>query len=116
MNEPSVNIPWPQLQAKLSLAFSDSEFDAYFKQARLADWNGHLLTLEAADPFRREWMMSHTARITEILREASGDPELQIQFQTPEKEDLRSRLVVSERLVAPIPVEERVTPLSMLFN
>src|SRR6266852_4443347 len=114
MSEPSVNIPWPQLQAKLSLAFSDSEFDTYFKQARLAEWNGHQLTLEAVDPFRREWMMSQNSRITEILREASGDPELQIQFRAPEKEDLKSRMVVSERLVAPVPVEERVTPLSML--
>src|SRR5882757_1460230 len=111
MNEPSVNIPWPQLQAKLSLAFSDREFDTYFKQAHLAQWEGHELTLEASDPFRREWMMSQSTRITEVLREATGDKELAVSFQTPKKEDLRSRMVVAERLVAPIPVEERVTPL-----
>jgi chromosomal replication initiator protein len=116
MNEPSIHIPWPQLQAKLSLAFSDSEFDTYFKQARLAEWNGHQVTLEAADPFRREWMMSQNSRITEVLREASGDKELLVDFRTPEKEDLRSRLIVAERLVAPIPVEERVTPLSNNFS
>ena len=116
MSEPSVNIPWPQLQAKLSLAFSDSEFETYFKQARLAEWSGHQLTLEAADPFRREWMISQNGRITEVLREASGDQELSVNFRTPEKEDLRSRLVVAERLVAPIPVEERVTPLSNSFS
>jgi chromosomal replication initiator protein len=116
MNEPSVNIPWPQLQAKLSLAFSDGEFDAYFKQARLVEWNGHQLTLEASDPFRREWMISQNGRITEVLREASGDKELSVQFRTPEKDDLRSRLVVAERLVAPLPMEERITPLSQLFH
>ena len=27
MSEPFIPIPWPQLQAKLSLAFSDGEFD-----------------------------------------------------------------------------------------
>jgi chromosomal replication initiator protein len=116
MSEPSVNIPWPQLQAKLSLAFSDSEFDTYFKQARLAEWSGHQIVLEAADPFRREWMISQNPRITEVLREASGDRELQVSFRTPEKEDLKSRMVVSERLVAPIPVEDRVTPLSNSFS
>src|SRR6188508_2503649 len=116
MSESSVNIPWPQLQAKLSLAFTDSEFDTYFKQARLAEWTGHQLTLEAADPFRREWMISQNSRITEVLREASGDRDLSVVFRTPEKEDLKSRLVVSERLVAPIPVEDRVTPLSDAFS
>jgi chromosomal replication initiator protein len=116
MSEPSIHIPWPQLQAKLSLAFSDGEFDTYFKQARLAEWEGHQLTLEAADPFRREWMISQNTRITEILREASGDRELQVHFKTPEKEDLRNRLVIAERLVAPVPVEERQTPLSNIFS
>src|SRR5665811_1829638 len=106
MNEPSVNIPWPQLQAKLSLAFSDREFDAYFKQAHLTGWSGHQLTLEASDPFRREWMIGQSSRITEVLREATGDKDLTVSFATPKKEDLRNRLVVAERLIAPLPVAE----------
>lgn len=116
MNEPSIHIPWPQLQAKLSLAFTDREFDAYFKQAHLAGWSGHQLTLEAADPFRREWMISQSSRITEVLREATGDKDLAVSFRTPEKEDLKNRLVVAERLVAPLPVNERVTPLNENFS
>jgi chromosomal replication initiator protein len=116
MSEPSVHISWPQLQAKLSLAFSDIEFDTYFRPARLASWEGHQVTLEAPDPFRREWMISQKARITEILREASGDPNISIDVRGPEKEDLKNRLVVSERLVAPLPVEERIIPLSNSFS
>ena len=116
MNEPSINIPWPQLQAKLSLAFSDREFDAYFKQAHLAGWSGHQLTLEASDPFRREWMISQSSRITEVLREATGDKDLAVLFRTPKKEDLRNRMVVAERLIAPLPVAERITPLNDSFN
>ena len=54
MSENGVHLPWPQLQAKLSLRFSDSEFETYFKSARVAEWQGHQLVLEAADPFRRE--------------------------------------------------------------
>ncbi len=109
-------MPWPQLQAKLSLAFSDGDFNTYLKPARLTDWNGHQLTLEATDPFRREWMNSQHQRITDILREATSDPILEVRFHTPEKEDLRSRMVVAERVVAPLPVEERVTPLNPTFT
>jgi chromosomal replication initiator protein len=72
--------------------------------------------LEAADPFRREWMLQQKGRITDVLREASGDELLAVSFRVPEKEDLKSRIVVSERVVLPIPVEERVTPLNPLFT
>ncbi len=116
MNESTANIPWPQLQAKLSLAFSNSEFDTYFKQAKISQWQGHQLVLEATDPFRREWMMAQAEKISKVLREATGDDALELSFQLPQKEDLRSRLVVAERLVMPAPVEERLTPLNDSFN
>jgi len=116
MSESGVHLPWPQLQAKLSLRFSDTEFETYFKNARVADWQGHQLTLEAADPFRREWMQQQQGRITEVLREASGDGELVLSFRLPEKEDLKARMVLAERVVLPAPVEERVTPLNPNFT
>jgi chromosomal replication initiator protein len=116
MNEISSPLPWPQLQARLSVRFSDGEFDTYFKSARLASWEGHQLVLEAADPFRREWMQQQQNRITEVLREASGDKELSVSFRVPEKEDLKSRLVVSERLVHATPMEERITPINTSFT
>jgi chromosomal replication initiator protein len=116
MSENGVHLPWPQLQAKLSLRFSDGEFETYFKSARMADWQGHQLVLEAADPFRREWMQQQQAQITEVLREASGDPQLELSFRLPEKEDLKARLVLAERVVLPAPVEERVTPLNANFT
>jgi chromosomal replication initiator protein len=116
MSEKGTPIPWPQLQAKLSLRFSDIEFETYFKNAKLADWMGHQLVLEAADPFRREWMEQQQARIVEVLREATGDAQLDVRFRLPEKEDLKSRLVVAERVVLPAPVEERVTPLNPGFT
>lgn len=116
MNEQTSQLPWPQLQAKLSVAFSDTEFDTYFKQAKLAAWDGHQITLEAPDPFRREWMLTHSTRITEVLREATGDKDLVLQFKTQEKEDLKNRLVVAERLVMPAPVEERLAPLNATFT
>jgi chromosomal replication initiator protein len=116
MSENLNPLPWPQLQARLSVRFSDGEFDTYFKNARLASWEDHQLVLEAADPFRREWMQQQHARITEVLREASGDKDLAVSFRLPEKEDLRSRLVVAERVVMATPVEERVTPLNFGFT
>jgi chromosomal replication initiator protein len=116
MSEISSPLPWPQLQARLSVRFSDGEFDTYFKSARLASWDGHQLVLEAADPFRREWMQQQQGRIVEVLREASGDKDLNVSFRVPEKEDLKSRLVVAERLVLATPVEERVTPLNHGFT
>jgi chromosomal replication initiator protein len=116
MSENGVHLPWPQLQAKLSLRFSDGEFETYFKSARMADWQGHQLVLEAADPFRREWMQQQQAQITEVLREASGDPQLELSFRLPEKEDLKARLVLAERVVLPAPVEDRVTPLNPNFT
>jgi chromosomal replication initiator protein len=116
MGDKMAALPWPQLQAKLSLRFSDTEFETYFKSARLSGWEGHALVLEAADPFRREWMLQQKSRITDVLREASGDELLAVSFRVPEKEDLKSRIVVSERVVLPIPVEERVTPLNPLFT
>ena len=116
MSEISSPLPWPQLQARLSVRFSDGEFDTYFKSARLASWDGHQLVLEAADPFRREWMQQQQGRIIEVLREASGDKDLNVSFRVPEKEDLKSRLVVAERLVLATPVEERVTPLNHGFT
>src|ERR1700722_7278035 len=116
MGDKMAALPWPQLQAKLSLRFSDTEFETYFKSARLSGWEGHALVLEAADPFRREWMLQQKGRITDVLREASGDELLAVSFRVPEKEDLKSRIVVSERVVLPIPVEERVTPLNPLFT
>jgi chromosomal replication initiator protein len=109
-------LPWPQLQARLSVRFSDGEFDTYFKNARLASWEGHQLTLEAADPFRREWMQQQQGRITEVLREASGDKDLNVSFRVPEKEDLKSRMIVTERMVLATPMEERVTPLNLGFT
>src|SRR6185369_15595212 len=72
--------------------------------------------LEAADPFRREWMISQSTRITEVLREATGDKDLAVLFRTPKKEDLRNRMVVAERLIAPLPVAERITPLNEGFS
>ena len=116
MGDKMAALPWPQLQAKLSLRFSDTEFETYFKSARLSGWEGHALVLEAADPFRREWMLQQKSRITDVLREASGDELLAVSFRVPEKEDLKSRIVVSERVVLPIPVEERVPPLNPLFT
>ena len=116
MNDNGAHLPWPQLQAKLSLRFSDSEFETYFKNARLAAWDGHQLVLEASDPFRREWMQQQQTRITEVLREASGDDSLGVSFRVPEKEDLKARLVVAERVVLPAPVEERMTPINTGFT
>lgn len=116
MSENGVHLPWPQLQAKLSLRFSDSEFETYFKSARIADWQGHQLVLEASDPFRREWMLQQQERITEVLREASGDAELHLSIRLSEKEDLKARMVLTERVVLPTPVEERVTPLNPTFT
>ncbi len=116
MSENGVHLPWPQLQAKLSLRFSDTEFETYFKSARVAEWQGHQLVLEASDPFRRDWMQQQQARITEVLREASGDAELELSFRLPEKEDLKARMVLTERVVLPAPVEERVTPLNPNFT
>jgi len=116
MADKLATLPWPQLQAKLSLRFSDAEFETYFKSAHLIAWNGHDLILEATDPFRREWMQQQKTRITDVLREASGDELLSVSFRVPQKEDLKSRLVVSERVVLPTPVEERVTPLNPHFT
>jgi chromosomal replication initiator protein len=116
MSDIGAQIPWPQLQAKLSLRFSDTEFETYFKNARLAAWDGHQLVLEAADPFRREWMQQQQGRITEVLREASGDDTLAVNFRVPEKEDLKARLVVAERVVIPAPMEERITPINLGFT
>jgi chromosomal replication initiator protein len=116
MSDVAVPLPWPQLQAKLSLRFSDTEFETYFKTARLISWEGHHVVLEAVDPFRREWMQQQQSRITEVLREASGDDDVGVAFRTPEKEDLKARLVVSERVVLPTPVEERQTPLNLTFT
>jgi chromosomal replication initiator protein len=116
MNDLGVPLPWPQLQAKLSLRFSDTEFETYFKNARLISWEGHHVVLEAVDPFRREWMQQQQRRIAEVLREASGDESISVAFRAPEKEDLKARLVVSERVVLPTPVEERQTPLNASFT
>jgi chromosomal replication initiator protein len=116
MGDKMAALPWPQLQAKLSLRFSDTEFETYFKSAQLSHWEGHALILEAADPFRREWMLQQKNRITDVLREACSDELLSVSFRIPEKEDLKSRLVVTERVVQPAPVEERVTPLNPLFT
>jgi chromosomal replication initiator protein len=116
MNDIGVPLPWPQLQAKLSLRFSDTEFETYFKTARLISWEGHHVVLEAVDPFRREWMQQQQQRIAEVLCEASGDGTLTVSFRAPEKEDLKARLVVSERVVLPTPVEERQTPLNGTFT
>jgi chromosomal replication initiator protein len=116
MNDLGVPLPWPQLQAKLSLRFSDTEFETYFKNARLISWEGHHVVLEAVDPFRREWMQQQQGRIAEVLREASGDESISVAFRAPEKEDLKARLVVSERVVLPTPVEERQTPLNASFT
>ena len=116
MSDLAVPLPWPQLQAKLSLRFSDSEFETYFKHARLVSWEGHHVIFEAVDPFRREWMQQQQNRITEVLREASGDESVSVTFRAPEKEDLKARLVVSERVVLPTPVEERQTPLNAGFT
>jgi chromosomal replication initiator protein len=116
MSEIGMPLPWPQLQARLSLRFSDTEFETYFKNARLHSWEGHHVVLEAADPFRREWMQQQQERIAEVLRESSGDTGLSVAFRLPEKEDLKARLVVSERVVHPTPVEERQTPLNASFT
>jgi chromosomal replication initiator protein len=116
MSEIGMPLPWPQLQARLSLRFSDTEFETYFKNARLHSWEGHHVVLEAADPFRREWMQQQQDRIAEVLRESSGDTGLSVAFRVPEKEDLKARLVVSERVVHPAPVEERQTPLNANFT
>jgi chromosomal replication initiator protein len=74
------------------------------------------VVLEAVDPFRREGMQQQQSRITDVLREASGDDGVSVAFRTPEKEDLKARLVVSERVVLPTPVEERQTPLNLTFT
>jgi len=116
MSETGMPLPWPQLQARLSLRFSDTEFETYFKNARLHSWEGHHVVLEAADPFRREWMQQQQERIAEVLRESSGDTGLTVAFRLPEKEDLKARLVVAERVVHPAPVEERQTPLNASFT
>ncbi|HXB98405.1 MAG TPA: chromosomal replication initiator protein DnaA [bacterium] len=116
MSETGMPLPWPQLQARLSLRFSDTEFETYFKNARLHSWEGHHVVLEAADPFRREWMQQQQDRIAEVLRESSGDTGLSVAFRLPEKEDLKARLVVAERVVHPAPVEERQTPLNASFT
>jgi chromosomal replication initiator protein len=116
MGEIGMPLPWPQLQARLSLRFSDTEFETYFKHARLHSWEGHHVVLEAADPFRREWMQQQQDRITDVLRESSGDTNLSVAFRLPEKEDLKARLVVAERVVHPAPVEERQTPLNANFT
>jgi chromosomal replication initiator protein len=116
MSETGMPLPWPQLQARLSLRFSDTEFETYFKNARLHSWEGHHVVLEAADPFRREWMQQQQDRIAEVLRESSGDAGLSVAFRLPEKEDLKARLVVAERVVHPTPVEERQTPLNASFT
>ncbi|HTB34581.1 MAG TPA: DnaA N-terminal domain-containing protein, partial [bacterium] len=86
MSETGMPLPWPQLQARLSLRFSDTEFETYFKNARLHSWEGHHVVLEAADPFRREWMQQQQDRIAEVLRESSGDAGLTVAFRLPEKE------------------------------
>ena len=116
MSETGMPLPWPQLQARLSLRFSDTEFETYFKNARLHSWEGHHVVLEASDPFRREWMQQQQERIAEVLRESSGDAGLSVAFRLPEKEDLKARLVVAERVVHPTPVEERQTPLNASFT
>jgi chromosomal replication initiator protein len=116
MSEHPTPSSWPQLQAKLSLRFSDGEFETYFKTARLVSWENDTVVLEASDPFRRDWMTQHHGRITEVLREAFSNPALVVQFRAPEKEDLKSRMVVSEKVIQSAPVEERITPLNPNFT
>ena len=116
MSDKTSALPWPQLQAKLSLRFSDTEFETYFRTARLAEWEGHHAVLEAADPFRRDWMQQQHGRITEVLREASGDESLAVSFKAPNRGEDSGRLVVDERVVLAAPIEERVTPLNPLFT
>ena len=83
--------PWPQLQAKLSLVFSQTEFETYFKSAKLKKWEGKNLVLEASDPFRRDWMVLQNERIQQILREAVSDPELMVSFTAPSHEPLKDK-------------------------
>ncbi len=116
MTERAISQPWPQLQAKLSLSFSSSEFETYFKTARVFEWKDHSITLEAADGFRREWMQQRHGRITEILREASGDRQLAVSYRSPDHGDLSQRLDVSQQLAQPLPPERRVSPLHTGFT
>ncbi len=116
MNERTAAMPWAQLQAKLSLRFSDSEFETYFRSSKVTRWENHTLELEAADPFRRDWMSQHKARITEILQEASGDSRLVVSFRAPEREEGDGRLMVAEHVAMALPIEERVTPLNPAFT
>src|ERR1041385_3384309 len=91
--------PWPQLLAKLSLVFGPDEFDTYLKSARLKAWEDQDLTLEALDPFRRDWILQHRGKIEETLRSATSRPQLKVQVVTPQPEILKEKLVVAERLV-----------------
>ncbi len=104
---------WTHILAKLSIAFSETEFNTYLKTTHLASHKDHALVLEAADPFRRDWLIDHTERILRSLREALGDQDLLVHFSAPmvETPPLQQRMLVSERLVLPAPIEERVTPL-----
>ncbi len=111
MVEPNQNT-WPQLQAKLSVAFNESEFETYFKNASLKKWEGHQMVLEARDPFRRDWMLGQSDRIQKALREASQDADLLVSFMAPSEETLQTKWVVAEKLVMPAPLEDRLTPLA----
>jgi chromosomal replication initiator protein len=107
------NYTWTHLLAKLSMAFSETEFNNYLKTATLARHEGHSLVLEAADPFRRDWMVNHTEPLLKALRDATGDPDLVVQYTAPLTAESISlnKVLVSERLVVPAPIEERLTPL-----
>ena len=115
MSDDPKQIPWSQLQAKLSLAFTESEFDAYFKGARLKSWEDSVLTVEAEDPFRRDWMIHQAEKIGRIFAEA-GAGELELKFSAPSSDVGPASLDIEERVIAPAPLEDRVTPLNEDFK
>jgi chromosomal replication initiator protein len=104
--------PWPQLLARLSIIFGRTEFDTYLKNTRLKGFDGASLTLEAPDPFRRDWILANKEKIEEALRSATAKPALNLQVTAQHPEALKEKLVVSERLVMPAPLEERLLPVS----
>ena len=115
MPDDTKKIPWPQIQAKLSLAFSDAEFDAYFKNARLTEWSDNKLTIEAEDPFRRDWMTQQVDKINRVLVDAGAGEGLEFDFVTPSRDREANKIATAERLVVPAPFEDRVTPLNEGF-
>jgi chromosomal replication initiator protein len=107
---------WPQLQARLSLEFSDGEFETYFKSARVRAWEGKHLILEAADPFRRDWMQARKDRIEGTLRKATASPDLVISFASGQTESLSSpgSRLVAERVVLEAPPLQEERQISLL--